>query len=259
MEVDPTLPGHTVYRPTDLDAVTKLPVVVWGEGMCLLPGKTYRELLSRIASHGYLVIAGLEPDETGLDTPGVMTRSIDWAIAENTRPGSKYRGKVATDAIGTAGHSCGGLIALHVGSVDPRVTSVLAMNSGIFDGGSLGGAVKSDVSRLTSPTMWLNTGPLDLAYKNAVSDFAAVPAGVPAVFANYDLSERGPGSTGAHLGTTVEPGGGEEGRAALLWFDATLEASRAALLQLLPPTCGLCANPKWTVEAKNWPETDRRT
>ena len=252
MEADGTLPGHTVYHPVDLEAVAPLPIVAWGEGTCMLPGDAYKELLSRIASHGYLVVAGLEPGQAGTDSPEVMTAGIGWAVGENTREGSKYKGLLDPSQIATSGHSCGGLIALHVAATDPRVTSVLPINSGIFAAGTMGGASKSDIAKLRSPAMWLNTGPSDIAHPQAVTDYAAVPDDVPAVFANYDLSERGNALTGAHMGTAFEPGGGEEGRVALIWLDLTLKSSEAARRALLPPTCELCGAPKWAVEAKNW-------
>lgn len=252
-EVDPGLPDHTIYRPTDLDATAPLPILAWGEGTCMLPGDAYKALLSGLAGHGYLVIAGREPGSGGPDSPELMTAGLDWAFRENARAGSRYQGKIDTSHVATSGHSCGGLIALHVGATDPRVTSVLAVNSGIFPAGTVGGASKSDIATLHTPTMWLNTGPSDIAYPQAVTDFAAVPDAVPALFANYDLSDRGNALTGAHMGTAFEPGGGEEGRAALLWLDATLKNSAEARNQLLPPTCGICVDPKWTVQAKHWP------
>src|SRR5207244_6311923 len=36
----------------------KLPVLLWANGSCLYAGNRYRQFLTEIASHGYLVIAG---------------------------------------------------------------------------------------------------------------------------------------------------------------------------------------------------------
>jgi hypothetical protein len=251
MEVDPTLPNHTVYRPTDLGPARNLPIVAVGQSGCLLAGDSFRPLFSEIAAHGYLVVADLLPGQVGNDNQNVLTRGIGWAIGENTRAGSKYFGKLDTTRVATMGHSCGGLLALHVGANDPRVSSVLALDSGIFDTGGLGGATKADLGKLHGPTMWLNTGPNDIAYPQAVKDFEQVPARVPAVFANYDLTERGNSLLGAHMGTVTEPRGGEQGRAAVLWFDFTLKGDRQAGEAFLPP-CRLCGQPKWTVQSKNW-------
>lgn len=59
MEVDPSLPTHTVYRPAKLAALgsKKLPIIAWGNGACVNVGNRFRQFLTEIASHGYLVIA----------------------------------------------------------------------------------------------------------------------------------------------------------------------------------------------------------
>jgi len=53
------LPTHTVYRPTDLSAFPakdKLPIVVWGNGACRMDGLMYERYLTKIASHGFLIV-----------------------------------------------------------------------------------------------------------------------------------------------------------------------------------------------------------
>jgi len=58
MELDPSLPNHTIYRPEQLARVKgKLPVVTFGNGGCQNAGNAFREYLSEIASHGFLVTA----------------------------------------------------------------------------------------------------------------------------------------------------------------------------------------------------------
>src|SRR5690349_15092472 len=42
MQVDPGLPTHTLYRPEDLAAAGKMPVVVWGNGACWNAGNSFR-------------------------------------------------------------------------------------------------------------------------------------------------------------------------------------------------------------------------
>ena len=150
------------------------------------------------------------------------------------------------------GQSCGGLEALAAGS-DPRVTSVVAWNSGIFEDGSVGDITKDALNDLHTPTMWVNSGPLDIAYPQAETDYAMVPDHIPAIWANYDLSENGDGIRGAHLGTFFEEDGGEFGRVAVLWLDFQLKGVTENKSQFIGPECGLCAyDPKWTVQYKNW-------
>ncbi|HEX2758878.1 MAG TPA: hypothetical protein VHM27_00140, partial [Rhizomicrobium sp.] len=57
MEMDDSLPGHTIYRPSDLAAAGKLPLLVWGNGACANSGIAHRWFLADIASYGYLAIA----------------------------------------------------------------------------------------------------------------------------------------------------------------------------------------------------------
>jgi dienelactone hydrolase len=54
------LTEQVVYYPADLSKLgtKKLPVLLWSNGSCLYAGNRYRQFLTEIASHGYLVIAG---------------------------------------------------------------------------------------------------------------------------------------------------------------------------------------------------------
>lgn len=58
MAEDGTLPDHTLYFPANLKAAGRLPVIVWGNGACINAGNRFRILLTELASHGFLVIAG---------------------------------------------------------------------------------------------------------------------------------------------------------------------------------------------------------
>ena len=54
------LQTHTVYRPTNLiafPAKDTLPIVVWGNGACRMDGLMFERFLTKIASHGFLVVA----------------------------------------------------------------------------------------------------------------------------------------------------------------------------------------------------------
>src|SRR5262245_35419333 len=60
MAMEPGLSAHVAYYPADLASLgaKKMPVVIWGNGSCLYAGNRYRQLLTEIASYGYLVVAG---------------------------------------------------------------------------------------------------------------------------------------------------------------------------------------------------------
>ena len=60
MAVESGLSAHVAYYPADLSQLgaKKMPVFIWGNGSCLYAGNRYRQFLTEVASHGYLVIAG---------------------------------------------------------------------------------------------------------------------------------------------------------------------------------------------------------
>jgi hypothetical protein len=244
-ETDAGIPGHTVYRPRDLAAVTHpMPIVVWGNGACSGNGTWFQEFLTPLSAHGVLVIASGTPNGSGSTNAQDLVEGIDWAIRENSRQGSKYFGKIDTDAVSAMGQSCGGLQAVSI-SDDPRVDSTVLWNSGIFSSGGLGEASKSDLNRLHGPTAWLNGGPSDIAYSNAVDDYQRVPATVPAVLGAY-------GNVG-HTGMFTDPAIEREivGVAAD-WLDATLYDNAQARAQFVGPNCGLCQGTEWDMQSKNW-------
>ncbi|MBU0994364.1 MAG: alpha/beta hydrolase [Proteobacteria bacterium] len=253
LEEDPGLPNHSIYRPTDLDSVEdKLPIVLWGEGGCILPGAAFTDFLSEIASKNYLVIANNGISQWRFTTSGMLLDAIDWAISENSRPDSKYFEKIDTTKVAVMGQSCGGLEALHAGG-DLRVSTVVAWNSGIFDTGNMGGATKNDLLNLHTPVMWVNSGPKDIAYPQAEKDFAEVPDVIPSVWANYDYSEKGSGLFGAHMAGFFTPKSDAFAHAAVLWLDFMLKDKEENIQQFVGEDCGLSvSDPKWSVQSKNW-------
>ena len=61
-------------------------------------------------------------------TAGHLKPAIDWAIAENSRTGSKFFGRIDTTKIAVAGQSCGGGLAVEA-AADPRITTIGIFNS----------------------------------------------------------------------------------------------------------------------------------
>src|SRR5690606_36324500 len=184
-ETDARLDGHTIYRPQNLGAVADLmPIVVWGNGACRADGTWFQEFLQPLAAHGVLVIASGRPGGSGSTTSDMLIDAIDFAVAENSRSGSKYQGRLDVGRITAMGQSCGGLEAIDA-SRDPRADSTILWNSGICPGGGIGGVGKEALTRLHGPVAWLNGGPSDIAYANALDDYQRVPSSVPAVFGAY--------------------------------------------------------------------------
>jgi hypothetical protein len=244
-ETDAGLPKHTIYRPRDLAAITRpMPVVVWGNGGCMGNGSTFGPMLTPLAATGVLAIANGAPGGSGQTTAQMLLDSVDWAVRENSRQGSKYFGKIDVEAISAQGQSCGGLEAIKVSS-DPRIKSTVLWNSGIFANGGLGGVGKDALTKLHGPTAWLNGGTSDIAYQNAVDDYAKVPATVPAVLGSY-------GNVG-HMGLWTNAATARQmATVNRAWLDASLYGDATAKQQFIGADCGLCRGTQWKIQSKNW-------
>ncbi|NBH04458.1 hypothetical protein [Amycolatopsis sp. SID8362] len=246
---------YTVYRPADADRVRgRLPVVVFGNGACRHTSND--ELLTLetlLAAHGFVVVAvgGFDEPaltENGSPEPRVITDAITWAERENDRRGSELRDKLDIHRVGVAGHSCGGIEALVAGA-DPRVKSVLSLDSGFFADGTLGYG-RENLRKLHTPVLFADGGPADVAYPNSGANYDLVT--VPAVRATNPAA----GHTGFVYGQrdgNPDPSVREEAvRVLVNWFDFTLNGNRTARDYFLGAGCGLCATPGWTVTAKNF-------
>jgi hypothetical protein len=149
--------------------------------------------------------------------------------------------------VAVAGHSCGGIEALVAGA-DPRVRSVLSLDSGFFADGTLGYG-RENLANLHSPVLFLDGGPDDVAFTNSTENFELVT--VPAVHATnpaaghvgfwYGLRGASPDYTLTVEAVTV----------LVNWLDFTLNGNRTARDYFLGPDCGLCAAPGWTVATRN--------
>ncbi|WP_406075982.1 cellulose binding domain-containing protein [Micromonospora sp. NBC_01638] len=233
-ETSANLPNHTVFRPQTLPS-ERLPIVVWGNGGCSANGLSQGNFLREIASHGFLAVANGAPNGSGSTTSQMLTQSIDWAVAENSRQGSKYYDKLDTTKVAVAGFSCGGLEAYAV-SNDPRVTT-----TGIFSSGLLNDADDYQLRRLIKPIAYFIGGSSDIAYPNAMDDWGKLPAGLPAFMGNLNVG---------HGGTYDQPNGGEFGRVAVLYLKWRLKGDTTAGGNFVGANCGLCRS-QWNVQQKN--------
>lgn len=261
-ETDPGLAGQVIYRPADLSAMgsTKLGVYAFGNGACTDDAAHTRLHLLEVASHGYLVIvpgafytgpgaitrpAHLPPagPDAVLTRPEQLGEAITWALAENLRPESAYFGRIDPAAVAVSGFSCGGLQAL-LNAGDPRVGTVVMMNSGLFtDGPTTMAGMTGDkrlLDALHTPILYVLGGETDIAHAAGMDDFHRI-AHVPAAVANID---RG------HGGTFWDPDGGAAAQVVVKWLDWQLRGDAAAGRMFKGPDCGLCRDPAWTLKTR---------
>jgi hypothetical protein len=240
VEQDPGLKTHTVFRPMTLPDTTKLPIVVWAEGGCVKNGTLFGRFLLEIASYGFVIVADGTPNGTGmgqLTTDGVpQTKAMDWIVAENSRPCSKYYHKLDTTKIAAMGQSCGGLMTLGAAG-DPRLTTVVIWNSGLLQ------KDQKIYDSLHVPMAYFIGGDNDVSHPQAEADFAAITK-VPVFYANLPVG---------HFATYSQDGGGEFGRVGIGWLKWQLygDTTENGQGMFAGPDCGLCKGTMWTVQKKN--------
>jgi dienelactone hydrolase len=269
-EESPSLPDHVIYRPANLGKLgsQKLGVYVFGNGACSNDGASARLHLLEIASHGYLAIApgrirngpGAVPPAAEPPAPAAsqdnpahlprppttaadLTSALDWALAQNADSKSPYFGKIDPAAVAISGFSCGGLQALQIAS-DPRVRTLIVMNSGIFKDSTQGingiNVSKDLLDKIHTPTLYVLGGETDIAYANGMDDVERIKH-VPVFLGNL----IGVG----HGGTYWEPNGGKAAAVVVAWLNWQLRHDEAAAKMFVGKDCGLCKDPAWQFKA----------
>ena len=225
-----SLPDFVVYRPMNIDAAMtvgrpgmfatgqpkkeKLPVLIFCNGGCMDTSIGYENMLTDIASHGYVVVAigelqMLAQHEKDQHTPSSMVRkALDWICS----PASPYYNYIDTGKIAAAGHSCGGAQVL-ANAADPRLKTYLILNAGMGKMTMADASAKS-LKNLHGPILYLVGGTQDVAWQNAQMDYKAIKR-VPVVLADNTQS--------GHGGTYEQPNGGANARMVCAWLDWQLK------------------------------------
>lgn len=247
-----SLPGYTIYRPSDMSAAMEanggqqLPVFVFGNGACSHSSKDYIPMLTEVVSNGYIVMAvGEKPgqkedgphDFTTIGRDDNLIDAVDWLCRQSADRGSTFYRVIDTGKIAVGGHSCGGAQAARA-SYDPRITTTLMLNSGMGDI-SMAGADTQSLQDMHSPVLYLIGGPDDIAYGNAEIDFGRINH-VPVVSANFPVG---------HGGTYGEERGGVFGDVIVMWLDWQLKGKEDA--------SRFFTDPSW--RKNNYPQCDYKS
>ena len=171
----------------------------------------------------------------------MLVQAIDWAIAQDAKPGNPLNGHVATDKVAAMGHSCGGVQAAWAALHDTRIRTLIFGNSGLLDPPLKGiEAMPADLAKLSIPVAFIIGGPSDIAYPGAQDNFPRLDKG-PVLKANLNVG---------HGGTYSDPHGGEYAPVVISWLDAWLKDSAEARKTFAGPNCEICRKPEWDVQAR---------
>jgi predicted dienelactone hydrolase len=154
-----------VAHPTQLGQNGLLhPIFTWGCGGGSQPSQ-YKDHLTRIASHGFVVEAHVS---TGAATD--FKAPVDWLISENSRMGSQFYQKLNIMKIAAGGHSEGSISTYAFEATDKRLTTTIHVAGGSFDG--------NGYMSMHTPVALIDGDQDTLALTNTETDYmkATVPA-----------------------------------------------------------------------------------
>ena len=245
-----SLPDFVVYRPVNMDNAVnrnkdKLPVLVFANGGCMDTSIGYENMLTDIASYGYVVVAigelqMLAQHDKDQQTPSSMVaKALDWISQQAATPDSPYYDKIDETKIAAGGHSCGGAQVL-ANAADPRLKTYLILNAGMGKM-TMADASPKSLKNLHCPILYLVGGTTDVAWKNAQMDYKAIKK-VPVVLADNTKS--------GHGGTYEQPNGGDNARMVRAWLDWQLKGlteNKAVFID-----GDLKDYPDWTIQHKNF-------
>jgi pimeloyl-ACP methyl ester carboxylesterase len=171
----------------------------------------------------------------------LMKEAIDWVVAQNGAPSSRFHNKLDVNGVVVMGHSCGGGLAVQLATEDPRVKAL-----GIwFSGAGLAGAQGSDDSALLQvkgPVLLIiGEEKLDIAFASGKRTFEALNH-VPVFYAWQDELQ--------HIGNFGAKNGGDMGVIAVNWLEWVARKDQKASRMFKGAGCTLCKDPSWHVLKK---------
>lgn len=238
-----SLTDFVIYRPVNIRG--KLPVLVFCNGGCMDTSIGYENMLTDIASYGYIVVAIGElqmfaQHEKDQHTPSSMVKkALDWISLQVSTPASPYYNKIDADRIAAAGHSCGGAQVI-ANAADQRLKTYLILNAGMGKM-TMADANAKSLKGLHAPILYLVGGTSDVAWQNAQMDYQNIKKN-PVVLADNTKS--------GHGGTYEQPNGGANARMVRAWLDWQLKGK--AEHKKLFIGGDLTGYDDWTIKNKNF-------
>ncbi|MCR4994014.1 MAG: alpha/beta hydrolase [Bacteroidales bacterium] len=245
-----TLTDFVVYHPVNMQMTVArergpLPVLIFANGGCMDTSIGYENMLTDVASYGYVVVAigelqMIANHAAEKHTPSSMVaKALDWVCLQAADKNSTYYGKVNIEKIAAAGHSCGGAQVL-ANAADKRLQTYLILNAGMGKMEMADASAKS-LKNLHGPILYLVGGTTDVAFQNAQMDYEAIKK-IPVVLADNTKS--------GHGGTYNQPNGGANAKMVRAWLDWQLKGK--ADNKALFIDGNLDGYPDWTIKHKNF-------
>jgi hypothetical protein len=231
--VNETGPGnqYTMFRPTTLGENGFLhPPATWGNGITTTPAN-YVELLSTVASHGFVVIGSNSTNVTA----ALMTQGLDWLIQQGSVQG-EFQGMLATECAVTIGYSLGGGAAVGSGNHPNVITTVS------FHG------LQGPAENLSGPLLLLtSTSDSFVTKAQFVQPTYDRSTNVPTLMATLNVAEAP--SFAGHLIPLNDAG--EERAPAVAWLRYWVYGDQAARGYFYGASCTLCDSPWTDIQRKN--------
>jgi dienelactone hydrolase len=226
--------SYTVFRPRTLGANGFLHApITFGPGTDMQVSQL-RNLLERIASHGFVVISRQLTGGPGdAVTRQRLIAGLEWIIAQNTVAGSVYQGKIAVTKGVAMGYSVGATGSIEIGG-HAALATIVAIH-----GHSAKGEAKVPML-LIGGTNDLNAGQSWLAPSYAASTTQTF----------FSLLT---GANHGYIQTTVNGvQGGTETPSIIAWIRYWIYNDQGAKNYFYGDDCVMCKSPWSNTQRKNW-------